>query len=40
MNAGCYGSETVDVIDSIEVCDNFGQRKKIAKSKLNLNYRT
>ena len=40
MNAGCYGSETVDVIHSIEVCDNFGQRKIITKDKLNLKYRS
>ena len=40
MNAGCYGSETVNIIDSVEVCDNYGKRKKISKSKLNLNYRS
>ena len=40
MNAGCYGSETVDVINSIEICDNFGQRKIITKDKLNLKYRS
>ena len=40
MNAGCYGSETVDVINSIEICDNFGQRKTITKDKLNLKYRS
>ncbi len=40
MNAGCYGSETVDVINSIEICDNFGNRKKIKKDKLNLKYRS
>ena len=40
MNAGCYGSETVDVINSIEICDNFGQRKIIPKDKLNLKYRS
>ena len=40
MNAGCYGSETVDVIHSIEICNNFGQRKTITKDKLNLKYRS
>ena len=40
MNAGCYGSETVDVINSIEICDSFGQRKTITKDKLNLKYRS
>ena len=40
MNAGCYGSETVDVINSIEICDNFGQRKTITKDELNLKYRS
>ena len=40
MNAGCYGSETVDILKSIEICDNFGQRKTITKDKLNLKYRS
>ncbi len=40
MNAGCYGSETVDVINSIEICDRFGQRRIITKDKLNLTYRS
>ena len=29
--------ETADVINSIEICDNLGQRKKITKDKLNIN---
>jgi len=40
MNAGCYGSETIDVLKSVEVCNHFGQRKLIKKDKLNLKYRS
>ena len=39
MNAGCYGSETVDVINSIEICDNFGQRKTITKDNPRMTIR-
>ncbi len=40
MNAGCYGSETIDVLKSVEVCNHLGQRKLIKKDKLNLKYRS
>ena len=40
MNAGCFGSETKDVIESIEVYDNNCERNILNKKELNLGYRS
>jgi len=40
MNAGCFGSETEGVIESIEIYSNSLQKKKINKEELNLKYRS
>ncbi len=40
MNAGCYGSETKDIIHSIEIYNNSSERKIINKSDLDLKYRS
>ena len=40
MNAGCFGSETKDVIESIEVYDSNFKKRIITKDYLNLNYRS
>ena len=40
MNAGCFGSETKDKIDHIDIIDSTLQKKKILKKNINLNYRS
>ena len=40
MNAGCYGSETKDIVHSIEVYNNNCESKIINKSNLDLKYRS
>ena len=40
MNAGCYGSETKDRINSIEIYNNNFQKKILFKEDINLNYRS
>ena len=40
MNAGCFGSETKDIINSIEIYDKKSKRKYLNKKNLNLNYRS
>ncbi len=40
MNAGCYGSETKDIVHSIEVYKDNCERTIINKSNLNLKYRS
>ena len=39
MNAGCFGSETSDIINSVEIYDKFKERKIINKNDINLTYR-
>ena len=39
MNAGCYGSETKDVLKEIKVINSKGEIVKILSNKLNLTYR-
>ena len=40
MNAGCFGSETKDLLDSIEVYDSSNNKKILMKKDLSLNYRS
>ncbi len=40
MNAGCYGSETKDLIESVEVYNKKFERKIIKKKDINLKYRS
>ena len=40
MNAGCFGSETKDRIESIEVYNKYFEKKIIKKEEINLNYRS
>ena len=40
MNAGCFGSETKDKIDSIEIFTRNFERKIIPKKDINLKYRS
>ncbi len=40
MNAGCYGSETKDVIQSVEILNSNFEKKTINKKDLNLKYRS
>ncbi len=40
MNAGCYGSETNDILYSVESYNNKSQKKNIDKESLNLTYRS
>ncbi len=40
MNAGCYGSETNEIIDSIELYNKKFQKENINKDNLNLTYRS
>lgn len=39
MNAGCYGSETVNVVKSIRVMDRAGQVRELAVEDLHYTYR-
>ena len=39
MNAGCFGSETKDIISSIEIINNICQKQIIKKKQLGLEYR-
>jgi UDP-N-acetylmuramate dehydrogenase len=39
MNAGCYGSETVNVVKSVRVMDRTGQVRTLATSDLHYTYR-
>ena len=39
MNAGCYGSETKDVLEKISVITKNGIKKNLSKNDLNLVYR-
>ena len=40
MNAGCFGSETKELLHSIEIYNNNNERKIIKKHNLNLIYRS
>ncbi len=40
MNAGCFGSETKDVISCIEIYNNFSEKKIIKKNDIKLSYRS
>ena len=40
MNAGCYGSETKEILNSVEYYNKKSEKKKIYKEDLNLNYRS
>ena len=40
MNAGCFGSETKDVINSVEIYNNFFEKKTIKKNDIKLSYRS
>ena len=40
MNAGCFGCETKDVLREIFIIDKQGNKNKIKKTNLELNYRT
>ena len=40
MNAGCYGSETKQILDSIEFYNKKSQKKNKNKENLNLTYRS
>ncbi len=40
MNAGCYGAETKDRLDSIEIYNKNFEKKNMIKDELNLNYRS
>lgn len=40
MNAGCFGSETKDIIDSVEIYNKFYEKKIIKKNDIKLNYRS
>jgi UDP-N-acetylmuramate dehydrogenase len=39
MNAGCYGSETVNVVKSVRVMDRAGQVRELAVDDLHYTYR-
>ncbi len=39
MNAGCFGSETKDKLESIEIFNNY-EKKILTSNDINLNYRT
>ncbi len=39
MNAGCYGSETVQVLKAVTVMDRSGQVRRIDKGELDYSYR-
>ena len=39
MNAGCYGSETVNVVKSVRVMDRAGQVRELAVEDLHYTYR-
>ena len=39
MNAGCYGSETKDVLEKVSVITKNGKRRNLYKKDLNLDYR-
>ena len=40
MNAGCYGSETKDVVIGATIIDRLGNEKFFSKKDLNFNYRS
>ncbi len=40
MNAGCFGSETTDVIENVEIYNTNFEKNIINKNDLNLNYRS
>ena len=39
MNAGCYGSETKDILHSIEIYNQNAEKMVLMKKDINLNYR-
>jgi len=39
MNAGCFGSETKDILIAVKTINNKGEINTISKKNLNLNYR-
>ena len=40
MNAGCFGSETKDVINCVEIYNNFSEKKILKKNDIELSYRS
>ena len=40
MNAGCFGSETKDILDSVEICNKFYKKKIIKNKDILLGYRS
>ena len=40
MNAGCYGSETADILKKILLIDKSGKIKSLQNEELNFNYRS
>ncbi len=40
MNAGCYGHETKDILEQVELINIRGEKITIKKNNLNLDYRT
>ena len=40
MNAGCYGSNTHNIIESIEIYNSKFEKKKLTKKDINLSYRS
>lgn len=40
MNAGCYGSYTADVVESIVVVDRAGQTRSVPAAEINFGYRS
>ena len=40
MNAGCFGSETKDIIESIEIFNSDFKKKILLKESINLSYRS
>ncbi len=40
MNAGCFGSQTSDILNTVNVTDSLGESKKFKINELNLTYRS
>ena len=40
MNAGCFGSETKDILNKVTYIDSSGKKNNVNASKLNLKYRS
>ena len=40
MNAGCFGSETKDILNKVTYIDSLGKKNNVNASKLNLKYRS